>query len=315
MSQAAKTLKLGYLLPTREQVMDGEHGTTALLARAQRAEALGYDSLWVGDSLFARPRHDPLTLLAAVAAVTDRPALGTAVLLPALRNPVLLAQQLATIDQLSAGRLVVGAGIAADAPPVHAEFAAAGVPFEKRVGRFNEGFELCRALWTGAPVSWDGRWQLDDVTLAPRPVQAGGPPIWLAASVDVGVVRAARRYDGWFPIGPDADTIARQHRLLLESAAEAGRVRPTTTVYLTLCLDEDQDRAEDAIDRYLADYYHPLPAAVMRRVQGCHAGPLGTLLTALRSYRDAGADHLVLRLVGDHEATLAALAAVRHELD
>ena len=242
--------------------------------------------------------------------MTDRVTLGTAVLLPALRNPVLLAQQLATIDQLSNGRLVVGAGIAADNPTIHAEFKAAGVPFEKRVGRFNEGFDLCRALWTGAPVTWDGLWQVDGATLAPLPARTGGPPLWLAASVDVGVARAARRYDGWFPIGPDADTIARQHALLLSTATEAGRPRPSTSVYLTLSVDRDADRANAAIDAYLEAYYG-LPARILRSVQACHGGPIEHLRDVLRSYVEAGADHLVLRLVGNHRESLEQLAGLR----
>ncbi len=100
----AAMTSIGYLLPTRERVMAGTPGTGPLLALAERAESLGYDSLWAGDSLLARPRHDPLTLLAAVAARTSRPQVGTAVLLPVLRNPVVLAQQLATLDQVSEGR-------------------------------------------------------------------------------------------------------------------------------------------------------------------------------------------------------------------
>src|SRR5215471_5924742 len=99
--------RLGYLLPTRERVMEGRSHTGPLLALAERAEGLGFDSLWVGDSLLARPRHDPLTLLAAVAARTRKVRLGTAVFLPALRNPVVLAHQLATLDQISEGRLVL----------------------------------------------------------------------------------------------------------------------------------------------------------------------------------------------------------------
>ncbi|HXO01918.1 MAG TPA: LLM class flavin-dependent oxidoreductase, partial [Stellaceae bacterium] len=90
--------RIGYLLPTRERVMEGRPEAASLLALAERAERLGFDSIWVGDSLLARPRHDPLTLLAAVAARTKRAELGTAVLLPALRNPVVLAQQIATLD-------------------------------------------------------------------------------------------------------------------------------------------------------------------------------------------------------------------------
>src|ERR1700688_1074409 len=150
--------KLGYLLPTREQIMEGRPEASRLLALAQRAETLGFDSIWVGDSLLARPRHDPLTLLAGVAGRVPRIELGTAVLLPALRNPVLLAHQVATLDQIAEGRLILGVGIAADVPNIRAEFTAAGVPFEKRVGRLLEGLRLARSLWSGQPVNWDGRW-------------------------------------------------------------------------------------------------------------------------------------------------------------
>src|SRR5690348_4405973 len=108
--------KLGYLLPTRERVMEGRAETATLLVLAERAETLGFDAIWVGDSLLARPRHDPLTLLAAVAARTRKVEMGTAVLLPALRNPVVLAQQLATLDRIAEGRLILGVGIATDVP-------------------------------------------------------------------------------------------------------------------------------------------------------------------------------------------------------
>ena len=172
------TLRIGYLLPTREQIMEGRPEVAPLLDLAEKAEQLGFDSLWVGDSLLARPRHKPLTLLAAVAGRTRRAALGTAVLLPALRNPVLLAHQAATLDQASEGRLILGVGIAADVPNIRAEFKAAGVPFEKRVGRMLEGLRLCRALWSGEEVDWDGRWQVTKGRLAPMPHRPGGPPIW-----------------------------------------------------------------------------------------------------------------------------------------
>ena len=164
--------RIGYLLPTREQIMEGRPDAAPLLDLAARAESLGYDSVWVGDSLLARPRHEPLTLLAGVAGRVKRVELGTAVLLPALRNPVLLAHQVATLDQVSEGRLILGVGFAADVPNIRAEFAAAGVPFDKRVGRMMEGLRLCRALWTGEPVTWDGRWQVAGGMLAPDAASA-----------------------------------------------------------------------------------------------------------------------------------------------
>src|SRR5690349_8141737 len=237
--------KIGYLLPTRERVMEGRPETGSLLDLAMRAENLGFDSVWVGDSLLARPRHDPLTLLAAVAARTKRVTLGTAVFLPALRNPVILAHQLATLDQISEGRLVLGAGIASDVPNIRAEFAAAGVPFEGRVGRMIEGLRLARALWTGKPVDWQGRWPVQSGVLGPTPYRAGGPPIWMAGSVRPALERAARHFDGWFANEADLGRWTRQWGEVQQILREAGRdaSQYVAAIYVTLAIDEDASRA------------------------------------------------------------------------
>ncbi|HUF93283.1 MAG TPA: LLM class flavin-dependent oxidoreductase, partial [Candidatus Limnocylindria bacterium] len=191
----------GVLLPTREAVMSGRHETAPLLAMAERAEAAGFDSVWIGDSLTARPRHEPLTLLAAVAARTRRVLVGTAVLLPALRHPVVLAHVVGTLDRVAEGRVILGAGFAADTPAIRAEFAAAGVPFERRVGRFLETLEICRALWSGDHVSFSGRhFTLSDTTMEPKPHRPGGPPIWIGGSGPT-ALREAARFDAWFPTG------------------------------------------------------------------------------------------------------------------
>ena len=102
----------GYLLPTREMVMSGGvPDIERFIALAERAEELGFDSIWAGDSVLARPRLEALTTLAAVASRTSRAKLGTAVLLPALRHPVVLADQVANLDVLSQGRTILGVGI------------------------------------------------------------------------------------------------------------------------------------------------------------------------------------------------------------
>lgn len=307
--------KIGYLLPTRENVMSGDPATGSLLDAARFAQGLGFDSIWVGDSLLARPRHDPLTLLAAVAATVPDVELGPAVLLPALRNPVVLAHQLATIDQISEGRLRLGVGIAGDTPAIRAEFAAAGVPFEGRVGRLMEGLRLAQRLWSGERVSWDGRWQVDQGVLAPVPHTTSGPPIWLAAGADVGIERAARHYDGWFPIGPDVETFGRRHDLFVDAAQQAGRDPSslTTAIYLTIAIDDDAEAANTAIDQYLHAYYGA-PPSLMRSFQACCGGTLDDVLTFVRGYIAAGADHVVLRLVGDHDTMLHDLAQRRDEL-
>src|SRR5919108_3736355 len=174
------TTRFGVLVPTREAIMSGRPETGPLLTMAERAEAAAFDSVWTGDSITARPRHEPLTLLAAVAARTRRVKLGTGVLLPALRSPVVLAHVVGTLDRLSEGRVILGVGIAADAPAIRKEFAAVGVPFERRVGRMLETLDICRALWTRDHVSFNGKhFTLEDVTVEPKPHRAGGPPIWI----------------------------------------------------------------------------------------------------------------------------------------
>lgn len=309
------TLKIGYLLPTRENIMQARPSGKLLLDAAREAEALGYDSVWAGDSLLARPRHDPLTLLAAVAGAVPSVEIGTAVLLPALRNPVVLAQQLATIDQVSEGRLIVGAGIAADTPTVRAEFKAAGVPFEKRVGTMMEGFRLCKALWTGESVDWDGRWTVSQSVLAPEPYTRGGPRIWMAAHAPAGIARTAKHFDGWFPIGPNAETVGKRRVTLLEHAEDAGRDENslTTAVYLTVAVMDDAGAADAAINDYLEGYYGA-PAATMRGIQSCFGGPLSDVLAFLRAYVESGVEHIVVRIVGDHPRTMALLAKHREEL-
>src|SRR6266851_6308365 len=162
--------ELGVLIPTREAIMSGRPETGPLLTMAERAEAAGFDSVWIGDSITARPRHEPLTLLAAVAGRTRRVRLGTGVLLPALRQPVVLAHIVGTLDRVAEGRVILGVGIAADAPAIRKEFEAAGVPWERRVGRFLETLEICRALWRRDGVSVSGKhFTLEDVTVEPKP--------------------------------------------------------------------------------------------------------------------------------------------------
>ena len=311
------TLKVGYLLPTREQVMRGRPEAAPLLRLAEKAEDLGFDSVWVGDSVLARPRHEPLTLLACVAGRTRRVALGTAVLLPALRNPVLLGHQVATVDQVSQGRLILGVGIATDVPNIRAEFRAAGVPFEGRVGRMNEGLRLCRALWRGEPVDWDGRWQLQGAVLGPTPHRPGGPPIWLGGSVEAVRQRAGRLYDGWFPNGVDPAAWRAQWAEVKDAAKAAGRDAAALTgaFYLTVSLDDDKATAETRLDGFLEAYYGQRRPDVMRKGQVCYAGPAEGAAQCLREYAEAGVEHIVLRVAGEHERHLESLAKVRADLD
>jgi len=310
------TIRVGYLLPTREGVMAGRHEAMPIVELAEQVEKAGLDSVWVGDSLTAKPRHDPIAMLAAIAGRTRRIQMGTAVLLPLLRNPVLLAQQLATLDQISEGRSIIGIGVGNDLPSNRAEFEAAGVPFEKRIGRLIEMFKLCKELWRDEPVSWDGRWTLKDQELGPLPHTPGGPPIWAAGSVPASLKRCARYFDGYFPSGPsDAAVFGERFDAVRAHALQEGRPGDAITgaAYLTLAIDENQKDADAAMNRYLETYYNQ-PAEKIRRYQGCYTGTQAGATEWLRGFVDVGATHLCLRIIGDHGVNMKVAAEMRSAL-
>jgi alkanesulfonate monooxygenase SsuD/methylene tetrahydromethanopterin reductase-like flavin-dependent oxidoreductase (luciferase family) len=289
----------GVLIPTREAIMSGRPETGPLLTMAERAEAAGFDSVWIGDSITARPRHEPLTLLAAVAARTRRVAVGTAVLLPALRNPVVLAHVVGTLDRVAEGRTILGVGIAADMPAIRKEFAAVGVPWDRRVGRFLETLEICRALWTRDGVSFGGKhFTLQDVTVEPKPHRRGGPPIWIGGSGPT-ALREAARWDAWFPTGPSVEFFETEFPKIQAAARAAGRPPDAVAggAYLTLALDADRAAAEKRLHGFLETYYAAPAKAILAR-QATYAGPIEGCVEWLQRWIKAGARHLLFRFAG-----------------
>jgi alkanesulfonate monooxygenase SsuD/methylene tetrahydromethanopterin reductase-like flavin-dependent oxidoreductase (luciferase family) len=196
-AQHMNDIDLGVVLPTGIARWGIDADSRELIRFARRAEDLGFASVWTGDTLL-RPIIEPLTMLSAVAAVTERITIGTATLLPALRRPVQAAHALASLDQLSGGRLTlaVGAGFPNRSEK---EYAAAGVPWPRRFARLDETVELWRSLWgPGSPESFHGEvLQFDELAPALKPVRPGGPPIWLGGQGPRGLRLAARYADGW----------------------------------------------------------------------------------------------------------------------
>ncbi len=293
------TVEFGVLLPTREAVMSDRMETAPLLTMAERAEAAGFDSVWIGDSLIARPRHEPLTLMAAVAARTRRVRIGTGVLLPALRNPVVLAHVVGTLDRVAEGRIILGVGIAGDMPAIRKEFAAAGVPWDRRVGRFLEILAICQALWTRDGVSFSGKhFTLDNVTMEPKPHRPGGPPIWIGGSGPT-ALREAARFDAWFPTGPSVEFFA-EHFPKIQAAARAAGRKPdavTGAAYVTLAFDPNPAAAEQRLHSFLETYYSSPARTVMAR-QATYAGPIEGGAEWLQRWIDTGARHISLRFAG-----------------
>src|SRR6476660_9811725 len=177
-------MRLGILIPTRGVVMQSARRppVEACWALARAADRAGFDAVWVGDSVVAKPRLEALTTLAYLAAITSRVRLGTAVLLPALRQPVVLAQLIANVDQISGGRLVLGLGVGWNLPSAEREWAACGMDHRRRTRRLEEHVEAWRMLWQGEPVTWRGHGvDLTEHTIGPLPWTPAGPPVLITA--------------------------------------------------------------------------------------------------------------------------------------
>ena len=172
---------------------------------AERIEALGYDSVWMGDSLVAKPRLEVFTTLAYVAARTRRVGLGTAIYIPTLREPRAARPQHGLPRPVLRGRVTFGMGIGSKSPSGLHEYRTVGVDPETRASRLEETLEVLRLLWTEDAVTFHGKhFNLDDVTVLPRPAQPRGPSLLLTAGNDGKVSpRQARRVvelgDGIFP--------------------------------------------------------------------------------------------------------------------
>lgn len=269
---------------------------------AEHAEALGFDSVWVGDSILARPRLEPLTTLAAVAARTQRVKLGTAVLLPALRHPVVLANEVANLDILSGGRVILGVGIAARHPAVEREFAACGVPFSRRLGIFEETVEILRQLWSEPQVTFRGRhFQLENVTAGLRPAGRPTIPFWLgsSAAADNTLRRVVRLADAWFPNPASAAAYAEQWERLQALAREVGRDPNTLyrALYTTINVNDNVQQADDEMRAFVERYYDA-PYERLAPGLGLCAGTADACVEWLSRFIEAGAKTIVLRFGG-----------------
>jgi probable F420-dependent oxidoreductase len=214
-------------------------GHAAALARL--AEANGFESLWTVEHTVV-PRDyaseypysrdgkmpggedvdipDPLIWLAHVSAVTERIKLATGILILPQRNPVTLAKEVATLDRLSGGRVILGIGVGWLAE----EFAALGVPFEDRGRRTDDYVAALRALWSGDDATHRGEFAaFERVVSKPAPAQAGGPPIVVGGHSEAAARRAGRLGDGFFPGARGREELSRLLDVMRKAATEAGR--------------------------------------------------------------------------------------------
>jgi alkanesulfonate monooxygenase SsuD/methylene tetrahydromethanopterin reductase-like flavin-dependent oxidoreductase (luciferase family) len=303
--------RFGVLLPTREAVMSGRTDSSSLFQMAERAETLGYNSIWVGDSLTARPRIDALTTLAAVGARTRRVRLGTAIFLAALRHPVMLAYQLASLDWMTSGRIDLGIGYGrAKEPTQEHEFEILGLDPAARMKMSEELVQVMRRLWRENDVSHEGKFtRFEHVTIEPKPAQSGGVPIWLAANnVEPGLKRVARLGDGWLNNIKSPEVYRECWDKIRGYAADHQRdpdsIHPG--IYFTLAAGGKDAVAEG--QTFLAQYYNRSYEAVANAML-CVTGSWNEVIDRMQKYIDAGARTVVLRFAArDQVGTLDACA-------
>jgi alkanesulfonate monooxygenase SsuD/methylene tetrahydromethanopterin reductase-like flavin-dependent oxidoreductase (luciferase family) len=304
-------LRFGLTLANRG-VLLGLTTPAELLDLARRAEDSGqFDSVWVGDSLFAKPRLDAVTLLAALAGVTRRVRLGPACLASfPLRHPLVFAYEWASLDQISGGRTVLivcaGGGTAGDWA---AEARAVGVPVEERQGRLEEHVAICRRLWTEDGVSHHGRFfRFEDITLEPKPAQVPCP-IWLAnnpwtvtaapdpARVERALRRVARFADGWQTHSLAPATFAEYWARIRGYAREAGRDPAAlgNCYYHNIHVREDREAALAETKRFL-DLYYGTSYSRERIDRWTAYGSPEACIENLRRFRGTGMERITLRL-------------------
>ncbi|HEX3589523.1 MAG TPA: TIGR03619 family F420-dependent LLM class oxidoreductase [Pseudonocardiaceae bacterium] len=219
-------MRIGFAVPVAGPWATPENQITV----ATTAERLGYQSLWTMQRLLNAPDSpptsyrnvpDPLLTLAYLAGHTTTARLGVAVLNIPFQPPVLLAKQVATLDQLSHGRLDLGLGLGWQ----QEEFTAAGVPIARRGARAEEALDVLAALWTGQAGPFDGEfYQLPEVLASPTPVQRPRPPILLGGAADAALRRAGRLADGWISASRhDPRTVGRAIGVVRQAAERSGR--------------------------------------------------------------------------------------------
>lgn len=300
-------MKIGFLLPTRNVVTGDTAPSSALqsmVASASHLDALGYDSVWVGDSLLGRPRPEPLTVLAAIAARTEKIVLGTSALLPAMRHPLQLAQQAATLDLLANGRLVLGTGSGFPNDQTKLELDALDITYTSRGRRCHEAVAWCKSLWGAGSPTAPEFWEIDsNLTMDPPPAQPGGPKFWLGGASAAACRRVAQSYDGWMPTSPNPEAFAAGWAVIADAVANNNRALEEITPcsVLTLSLDRDGAVAEEKLRAFIETYYGaPLEAACT--VVGCTGGTVPAVVDAIRAFEHVGVGHMILRFAAEDQA-------------
>jgi alkanesulfonate monooxygenase SsuD/methylene tetrahydromethanopterin reductase-like flavin-dependent oxidoreductase (luciferase family) len=295
-------IKIGILLPTRGELIysSKEPNFQNIIDMAEAIEGHNYHSIWVGDSVTSKPRFEAITTLAAVAARTKKPILGTAVLLSGLRNPTILAHQIATLDRISRGRVFLGVGVGGgDSKNLITEFPACGIPYSNRVDYFELGLEVMKKCWIENNISISNKIvTLNDITIEPKPVQKGGPPIHIAGA-HFGILqekqlkRIAKYGDGFMSTLIRSEEYSLAFEKIAQFAKGFGR-KPQSlgkSLYMSINLNKDKRKATEEANDFLTKYY----GYNFWDDRWGPFGPSSEILKSIEEFVDIGVEVFVIR--------------------
>lgn len=301
------TPNIGILLPTRALLLQPEapRDLESILTLGEFLESSGYGSIWVGDSLLASPRPEVIVTLAALAARTSKVRVGSGILISSLRHPVHMAHQLATVDLISAGRLIVGIGYSSGTGIWGLEHEVVGVEAQSRHARARESIEAMRALWTESIATHHGRFfDFDDVYLAPKPVQEGGPPIWIHGMRGEKTLRRVAEYgDGWINNLPNEEEFSRSWEKVRSHAVGLERDLSTFGVchYSTIRMEVDGSIAKNTGRAFMQAYYGGMNPDEIESIEFCRYGTPQYCAEELLRIVEAGATTLIIRFASENQ--------------
>src|SRR5881409_3025699 len=269
----------------------------ALIAYAERAEALGFESLWAWDHVIlgvepSFPILDAVGILTAIAARTTRLKLGTGILVLPLRNPTVAAKALGTLDVISGGRLILGAAAGWYAR----EFDAVGVPFKQRGRLFERNLDILTRLWTEDRVTVkQDELNLREAVMRPRPAQRPRPPILIGGYVDAVLQRVATSGDGWLTYFYTPESYRRSWGKIVGFAREVGRDPKTLsgTNQLAIYVGRSREATEAPMRRWLETEWD-VAAWSESTIEHAIRGNVDECVDQLRAHAESGVDRIVL---------------------
>jgi len=317
---ATRRLEFGVNLNNREPLIAPDYDIHALLDLSSVVETLGFDSVWVGDSLFSKPRYEAISLLSAISQRTERVKLGTACLVSSTRNPLYLALEWSTLDVISRGRTILGACAGNPEQGVRREFEALHLEYSKKGAIWEEGLAVLRQFWTEGKVDFHGRfYQYENVEffsgteMGPlMPVQQP-PPIWVVSNprlvgdapsdemrkrLETACRRVIQYGNGWMTCcrAQHPEELTEQLGYLQAAAERYERNFDDYTVsyQVTMNIGDSEDAARQAFSDYISKYYPELS----RAMDLSNWGPVGTpdqIIAWLREFADRGVRHFICR--------------------